>query len=137
VLPDGEKQFVTGAPVLRNASFGGPIRAYQTDSDSFYHALQVSLDRRLAAALQLHVAYTFSKSIDTASDGVGTYAGQATQFAQDPYNRAAERALSVFDCRHVFSLGASYELPYRPSPDAHGGPGLPDSFLEAGSSTGS
>jgi len=113
ILPDGEKQYAPGAPVLRNASFAGPIRANQTDSDSFYNALQVSLDRRLAGGLQLHVAYTFSKSIDTASDGVGNFIGQATQFAQDPYNRAAERALSVFDSRHSFSMGIIYELPYR------------------------
>jgi hypothetical protein len=120
LLPDGERQYAAGLPVLRNSSFAGPIRAYRTDSDSFYNALQVSLERRLSAGLQLHIAYTFSKSIDTASDGVGTYVGQATQFAQDPYNRAAERALSVFDIRNSFSLGATYELPYRPRPDGEG-----------------
>jgi hypothetical protein len=131
VLPDGEEQYPPSAPVLRNASFAGPIRANQTDSDSFYNAWQVSLDRRLAAGFQLHVGYTFSKSIDTASDGVGNFIGQATQFAQDPYNRAAERALSVFDCRHSFSTGLIYELPYRYRTGAQGASRVPR-FLLAG-----
>jgi hypothetical protein len=56
VLADGDKQYTPGTPVLRNGSFGGPIRAYQTDSDSFYNALQISPDRWLASGLQLHMA---------------------------------------------------------------------------------
>src|SRR5258708_33867698 len=57
ILADGEKQYAPGQPVLRNGSFAGPIRAYQTDADSFYHALQLSLERRFAGGLQVHMSY--------------------------------------------------------------------------------
>ena len=36
-----------------------------------YHALQARVDRRLAHGLQVSAAYTWSKMIDSTSDGVG------------------------------------------------------------------
>src|SRR5262249_19187379 len=131
ILPDGEKQFAP-APAknaVRNTRVSGPIRSYQTNGDSFYHALQVNVERRLANGLQVQMAYTFSHSIDTASDGVGIYSGTYTQFAQDPYNLAAERGPSLFDIRHNFSLSVIYELPYRTRPDAHGAERVANTLL--------
>src|SRR5262249_41514254 len=52
--------------------------------------------------------YTFSKSIDDAS----SIGGGASIVAQDPFNLAAERGLSVFDQRHRFTADYMVELPF-------------------------
>lgn len=127
-LPGGEKQFPPGDNPLRNPAFG-PVRLTTHSGDSYYHALQVNLERRFAQGLQMQMAYTFSKSIDTASDAVGVYTLESTQFAQDPYNLAAERGLSVFDVRHNFSFNAIYQLPYETDPSADGARKVQDFFL--------
>src|SRR5260370_30834640 len=75
------------------------------------------------------MAYTYSHSIDTASDGVGIYSGAYTQFAQDPYNLAAERGPSLFDVRHNFSLSLIYELPYRTQADPRGAARVANTLL--------
>jgi outer membrane receptor protein involved in Fe transport len=131
LLPNGEKQFPVPTPPgtrLRNPAFG-PIRLTTHSGDSYYNALQVNVERRFAQGLQMQMAYTFSKSIDTASDAVGIYTLESTQFAQDPYNLAAERGLSVFDVRHNFSLNAIYQIPYKTDPSADGARKVQDFFL--------
>jgi hypothetical protein len=55
------------------------------------------------------VNYTWSHSIDNASDGQD-YVAQATQ-PDDSFNPGAERANSNFDNRHRFSWLYSYEFP--------------------------
>jgi outer membrane receptor protein involved in Fe transport len=129
LLPDGEKQFpVAGSNPLRNPAFG-PIRQQTHNADSYYHALQVNLARRFANGLQLQAAYTFSKSIDTASDSLGIYSLQSVQLAQDPFNLRGEKGLSAFDVRHNFSLNATYLLPYQTQSGAHGGRKVADFFF--------
>jgi outer membrane receptor protein involved in Fe transport len=129
ILPDGEKQFpVGGRNPLRNPAFG-PIRQQTDNGDSYYQALQVNLARRFANGLQLQAAYTFSKSIDTASDSLGIYSLQEVQLSQDPNNIRAERGLSAFDVRHNFSLNATYLLPYQVQSGAHGGRRAADFLL--------
>ena len=128
LLPDGEKQFPAGRNPPRNPAFG-PIRQQTHNGDAYYHALQVNLARRYANGLQLQAAYTFSKSIDTASDSLGIYTLQAVQLAQDPSNLKAEKGLSVFDVRHNFSLNATYLLPYQTQSGAHGGRRVADFFF--------
>jgi hypothetical protein len=131
ILPDGEKQFAPAPAVnpARNPLAGGPIRTYETDADSFYNALQINVERRLSNGLQVQMAYTYAHSIDTASDGVGLYAGNYTQFAQDPYNLRAERGPSVFDIRHNFSLSVIYELPYKTQAGEHGAARVANTLL--------
>ncbi|HKZ79898.1 MAG TPA: TonB-dependent receptor [Pyrinomonadaceae bacterium] len=128
LLPDGEKQFPPGGNPLRNPAFG-PVRVTTHSGDSYYHALQVNLERRFAQGLQMQMAYTLSKSIDTSSDAVGAYFLESTQFAQDPYNLRADRGLSVFDVRHNFSLNTIYQLPYKTESSAHGARKVQDLFL--------
>src|SRR5262249_9714700 len=99
LLPDGEKQFPTaGTNPRRNPAFG-PIRQQTHNADSYYNALQLNLARNFAHGLQFQAAYTYSKSIDTASDSLGYYSLQAVQLSQDPTNVRGERGLSAFDVR--------------------------------------
>ena len=87
------------------------INYLETSANSNYNALQMSLKQRLARGLNFGVAYTLSKSIDDASNGIfgGT---RGVSFPQNSFNLAAERAVSVFDQRHRFSANFTYELDF-------------------------
>ncbi|MGH9903387.1 MAG: TonB-dependent receptor domain-containing protein, partial [Pyrinomonadaceae bacterium] len=129
ILPNGEKQFPVGVRnPPRNPAFG-QSRILQYDANSYYNAMQLNLERRFAQGLQFHMAYTFSKSIDTASDAVGNFQQAAHDLPQDPYNPRGERGLSVFDRRHVFNLSTIYQLPYKTRPGAEGARRVTDFLL--------
>ena len=72
-----------------------------TIGNSNYNALELSL-RHSSARLEFFAAYTFSKSLDQASN-----LGEEV----NPINPALSRALSAFDVRHNFVVSYSYELP--------------------------
>jgi hypothetical protein len=78
---------------------------------SFYHSLQVKLERRLANGFYLLGAYTLAKSIDE-----GSYTDQGSGASsvqpQNALNWRAERGLSDFDVRHRLVASYIYELPY-------------------------
>ena len=73
-----------------------------------YNALQVQVARRFASGLAYQVAYTFAKSIDTASSGSFGVEGQSLE---DPYNVRASRSVSAFNVPHLISVNLNYLLP--------------------------
>jgi len=75
---------------------------------SSYHALQIQFQRRLSRSLQSHIAYTWSHSIDNASND---------SFANPPstiINSRFDRASSDFDVRHSFAGAITYNIPAPP-----------------------
>jgi trimeric autotransporter adhesin len=72
----------------------------QSVGDSIYHALQLQARQRFRRGVSMIASYTFSKSIDDSS----TFGGAGNTVAQNWLDLAAERGLSSFDHRHVFSL---------------------------------
>jgi Carboxypeptidase regulatory-like domain len=76
-------------------------------ANSNYNALQISA-RRSVAPLTLSVAYTYSHSIDDASDGA---AGTQGNFV-DAYNFQTARGSSNFDQRHMLNISYVYDLPF-------------------------
>jgi hypothetical protein len=83
----------------------------EPSANSNYNALQTTVNQRLARGLNFYLAYTWSKSIDDASNGI--YGGtRGVSFPQDSYNLRAERAVSSFDTRHRFSANFTYELDF-------------------------
>jgi hypothetical protein len=81
----------------------------ETSASSTYHSLQVTFTKRMGHGLSLLSAYTWSKSIDDATDPIG-FTGDSGG-PQNSYDLRSERALSVFDIRQRFTLGYNYELP--------------------------
>jgi hypothetical protein len=81
---------------------------YKTDSgNSSYHALALSLERRMTSDLSFQTRYTWSHSINDGSVGGGESNG--------PENlncRQCDKGPSVFDVRHNFTANAVYELPF-------------------------
>jgi len=77
------------------------------NANSVYNAFQFSA-RRSIAPLTLSVAYTYSHSIDDASDGG---AGNLTSIV-NAFDRRLARASSDFDQRHVLTFSYVYDLPF-------------------------
>ena len=78
--------------------------------DSVYHSLQAQFQCRFQSGLTGLFSYTWSKSIDNASNFFAS-AGDAN-YPQDSNNIAAERARSSFDVPHRFTGSFVYELPF-------------------------
>ena len=93
------------------------FKAIRWDGWSIYHSGTVKLERRLARGLGLNVNYTWSKSIDDASDVGATFA--ETNIPQDVRNVRAEKALSSFDHRHRLVFSFSYALPFGAGPGSN------------------
>jgi hypothetical protein len=96
----------------------GDITRLDSAASSSYNALQAQL-RRSVGALQLNVSYTFSHSIDDASDG-GLFGDGGIL---NEFSFASFRAASNFDERHLFNVSAIYDLPF------FKGPGLKSKLL--------
>jgi len=113
ILDDGSKfwpvpWFVTGR---RNPDFFLMVDT-KNDVNSFYNALQVSLNRRFSNSLQYQFAYNYSHSIDDGSQQLGSEAQNAPMNHTQHDNRKADRSHSTFDLRHNFTANASYDLPF-------------------------
>jgi outer membrane receptor protein involved in Fe transport len=85
------------------------INNFESTATSSYNALQVNLKLRNMHGLNSQVNYTWSHSIDTASDGED-YVPNAAQ-PDDSTNPAAEKANSNFDSRHRFTWDFNYNIP--------------------------
>ena len=95
------------------------INLIASSFDSVYHSLQAQYQCRFQTGLTGLFSYTWSKSIDNASNFFAS-AGDAN-YAQDSNNIAAERARSSFDIPHRFTGSFVYELPIGPGKALGGG----------------
>ena len=85
------------------------INLLESRANSSYQALQARLEQRLRRGLSGLVSYTWSKSIDDASNFFSS-AGDPN-FPQNSYNVRAERGRSNFDVAHRLSASYSYLFP--------------------------
>ncbi|HEX3247798.1 MAG TPA: hypothetical protein VHS05_00115, partial [Pyrinomonadaceae bacterium] len=85
------------------------IDLLESRANSNYNALQARFQQRLARGFSTLASYTWSKSIDDASNFFSS-AGDPN-FPQNSYNVAAERGRSNFDVRHRLSVSYSYAFP--------------------------
>ena len=86
------------------------INLLESRANSNYNALQARFQQRLSRGFTALASYTWSKSIDDASNFFSS-AGDPN-FPQNSYNVAAERGRSNFDVRHRLSVSYSYALPF-------------------------
>lgn len=87
------------------------INIFNTGSNSSYNAFNVSWRRRSRGGLFWRVNYSFSKTIDDASQANGESAGGFAQ-ALDSRNLWLDRARSDWDRRHVFTMVANVNMPF-------------------------
>ncbi len=81
----------------------GTITNLRDAASSSYNAMEASV-RRNVGQLTVSAAYTYSHSIDDASD-------RGDQTFVNSYNFAANRASSNFDQRHVFNFSYVWDIP--------------------------
>jgi outer membrane receptor protein involved in Fe transport len=74
---------------------------------SDYNALQLQFQRRVSHGLQALASYTWSHSIDTASNGSASYSSIFIRQVGANSNRGS----SDFDVRQAVSTGITYEIP--------------------------
>ena len=98
--------------LLPYPQFTGVTTEPQMIGSSTYHGLQLLGEKKFSNGLQFLATYTWSKSIDNASQAddnvtwLGSFSG-----LQDPNKPWLERSLSTFDIPNVFQLSYSYDLP--------------------------
>jgi outer membrane receptor protein involved in Fe transport len=90
------------------------VRSRLNTSFEVYNGLQTSLTSRNYHGLTATLGYTWSRTIDNASEIFGTAgAGTTVAFSQNPLNtNTAERGLSGNSYPNVTSLGLTYIVPF-------------------------
>jgi hypothetical protein len=111
----GNPLLVPRVNLLRPFPTAGDINvAGLTNSNSIYHALTVSLDRRFSRSMYFRFNYTWGKSIDTSSDGTlngPTLFLWGNTRVQDAHDLRSNRSVSNFDTRHRMNLVMSFDVP--------------------------
>jgi len=85
------------------------ITIIESRASSTFNSLQVRLQQSLDFGLSFLASYTWSKSLDDASNFFAS-AGDPN-FPQDSINVRAERGRSNFDIAHRFSLSYTFDIP--------------------------
>ncbi len=85
-----------------------PSRFDKSIGKGYYHALQVSLDKKTSHGLSYLLAYTWSKTISLGADewfNVNTA-------VQDPYHLDQSKALAGFDLPQILNVSFVWEMPF-------------------------
>jgi hypothetical protein len=85
-------------------------RFFEGTGVSNYHALQMKLEKRFSSGLSFLVAYTLSKTLTNAESQFSEFSG----FTENPYNRKAEKSVSINDYPHNLVINYGYDLPFGP-----------------------
>ncbi len=79
---------------------------------SFYHGLNVSVQRRLSAGLQMQASYNFSKNIDYGAGSSNQGDGlPQNQRIDNTWQHGRMKGLSLIDFRQNFVTSFTYDLP--------------------------
>ncbi len=81
------------------------------ETSSNYQALTVKVDKRFSQGLTFTMAFTGSKTMDTASAAVNYLGPQSATYANE-YNPQGEYAVSAYDVSRQFVSSFTYELPF-------------------------
>ncbi len=101
-----------GSSAFFNKQFKS-LYAWRSQGVANYHAMQVTLRKRMSHGLQFDFNYTYSKSIDMGSDAerIGPWAGLQGQIINS-WDPKARRSVSDFDLRHQINGNWILEMPF-------------------------
>jgi hypothetical protein len=111
------------ALTFNNLWFGGPrllsvnntaffqAALNQASGNSWYHGLQVNLNKRFSKGFQIQGAYTFSHAIDDAADPLIASEKTNRSFPRDSFELYNEFGNSGFDIRHRLVVNYAWDLP--------------------------
>jgi hypothetical protein len=93
-----------------NPNFGD-IRGLMWEGNSYYHALEVGVQKRMAHGLQVQGSFTWSKSIDNNSSSVGGGAFSNSIVSLLWFNLKQSRAVSDFNVGRTLSINWTWQVP--------------------------
>jgi carboxypeptidase family protein len=96
--------------VTLNPNFGR-IDATLWQANSFYHALQADLTKRVGHGIEFHAAYTWGKSMDTLSATEADDSFPNGLFNQLFFDQRTSRGLSDFNVAQTLVLSFTWQLP--------------------------
>lgn len=86
------------------------IQSAFAGGNTFYHGLQLKIEKRYSNGLYFLNSYTWSKAIDNAAGHLETYNGDNSRV--NFYDLASERGLSSYDIPHNNVTSLIYEMPF-------------------------
>jgi len=104
------KPFPYGAPA--DARFGA-VTQLSTGANSHYNGLQATAEKRLGYGLQIQANYTFSRCLDTVSNGGFLPFSAGGILSPIPGDLERDRGPCDYDVRHNLSASYAYALPAR------------------------
>ncbi len=111
-FPNNYYPSVLGQNAYFNSQFHS-LYAWRSIGNAAYHGLQVNLRKRFSHGTQFDFNYTYSKSIDIASDAerITAWGGLGGQVI-NTWDPNSLRAVSDFDTTHQFNANFLVELPF-------------------------
>jgi hypothetical protein len=91
----------------------GPVTQLSTGANSHYNGLQLTADKRLGHGLQVQANYTWSRCMDTVSNGGFLPFAAGAILSPLPGNLARQYGPCDYDVRHNFTAQYVYELPIK------------------------
>jgi hypothetical protein len=83
----------------------------QTTGNSWYHGLQVNVNKRFSRGFQMQAAYTYSHAIDDSADPLVPSEKTNRSFPRNSFELYNELGNSGFDIRHRFVVNYAWDLP--------------------------
>jgi hypothetical protein len=119
-IPDFNNANVSYFPATGQYTYYSPqyssLYAWRSMANANYNAMQVTLRHRMMNGIQFDLNYTFSKSIDLASDaeriGPASYTSSLNNIIINAWNPSQERGVSSYDVPHQFNANWLVELPF-------------------------
>jgi hypothetical protein len=110
LTPQGYLFPATPQAVL-NPNFLGGIRSLWWNGNSSYHALVTSVTKRMNHGLQLQGSFTWGKSIDNSSAGVGADSFGNSLSSLHWYDLRRTKAVSDYNVGRTLSISTTWEVP--------------------------
>jgi len=103
---------IQGANTFFNRQFHS-LYAWRSVGNANYHAMQVTLRKRMSKGVQFDFNYAFSKSIDLSSDAerIAAWGGLGGEIINS-WNPNENRGISDFDTTHQINANWIVELPF-------------------------
>jgi hypothetical protein len=99
----------------------GPVTQLNTGANSHYNGLQLTADKRLGHGLQIQANYTWSRCMDTVSNGGFLPFAAGAILSPLPGNLARQYGPCDYDVRHNLTAQYVYQLPVKIRNRALGG----------------
>lgn len=118
-LSDGTP-FFSADSTTKNPNFSS-ILGVISDVNSWYHSLQLAVNKRFSHGLRLHSTYNWGRSLDEASLLQRGQGRNNIHLPQNPLDRSGEKGQSSFQVEHSFTFNFTYDVPRRDNFSGVGG----------------